>query len=601
MKNKKILIIVSLVWILAWFYVYYINSNSFLRSIEKTNNKYWVQLIKPLFNDAASVHTASLFQANLSNYWSKEKLDWNLLIKFKWWKSSDNIFLANINDIKDKDNYIQDLKENEEVLHVDENFTLKLQEKISYSKYNSNLKKVSILDKIPSFRKEVKVAVLDSWIDLKNNYIKDRLIINKEEKKNWKDSDWNWYIDDVYWRNFVSNSWDIQDKNWHWSHIAWIYLLNPNVKILPIKIVSDDWEWKISDLIEAFKFLQEKDLDIINVSLWSFDKSLILEDILDNFDMRETYIIAAAWNYSTSRKFYPAAYKKIYWICATDENWKKIKSSDYWDWVSYCAEWKDIVSFWLNWEFLSKTGTSQGAPVFGLFISILKSLYENLDENEFKKILNNSDNNYFEKINFINLSTINSYLSDIFLKNFNEKRFKDLDENSDISKIWAYLSYLWVINWYPDWTFKESKVVNRAEILKILLSDKDLNFDFTWFNITDEFSDISEWQWFEDFLKKAYAIWFVEWYEDWTYKPLIWIKRAEFLKLYSKAFDISPDYWYKCRFNDIKEGYWFYPYCKIIDDYNLFELEWKNSFEPLKEVTRWESAKAVYNYVKFEK
>jgi len=62
-------------------------------------------------------------------------------------------------------------------------------------------------------------------------------------------------------------------------------------------------------------------------------------------------------------------------------------------------------------------------------------LYENLDENEFKKILNNSDNNYFEKINFINLSTINSYLSDIFLKNFNEKRFKDLDENSDISKI----------------------------------------------------------------------------------------------------------------------------------------------------------------------
>jgi len=54
------------------------------------------------------------------------------------------------------------LKENEEVLHVDENFTLKLQEKISYSKYNSNLKKVSILDKIPSFRKEVKVAVLDS-------------------------------------------------------------------------------------------------------------------------------------------------------------------------------------------------------------------------------------------------------------------------------------------------------------------------------------------------------------------------------------------------------------------------------------------------------
>jgi len=602
-KNQRLFFLFLILFSVFFtsIFLYVSNKNPLISKLNSINNKFEVVITKPLLNTQNTNLTANLFQANLSNYWTKvQEKNENLLIKMKWVDVFDNIFLANIKDNKSIESYKKEIFENiENIEFVEENHKIYLQnywfiEDEWSQQYVQFVKKFDSL----KWKNQVNVAIFDTWVDVSNKFIRKALLKNNKEKRNKKDDDKNWFRDDFYWWNFIKWNNDVSDKNWHWTHVAGVYLLNPNVKILPIKVVKDSWQWDLSKLIKWFSYIKDFDIDIINISLWSFKKSDILESIIEELNKwDQKYFLAAAWNYSTNREFYPAAYDWVFGICSTDKNWSKSKTSDYWDWVSFCANWEDIFSFDLNSYFTMKSWTSQSTPIFWLFLSTILSNNEDPDSEFVNKTIYDflkepKDKTIIDK----NYSTINSALKYLETEEMkNAPFFSDLDKNSLEWKAASFLNFSWIIKWYPDWTFRGEEKINRVELIKILLLAKYWSISSEHSERKNIFSDLSKKNWYWDYISKALYLWIINWYEDKTFKPLNWVTRAEFIKLFSKTFDIQISW--NCPFEDVKESDWFYKYCWIIKEYDLFSDIWEKYMKPWEKLSRNDISTAIYNYL----
>jgi len=94
-----------------------------------------------------------------------------------------------------------------------------------------------------------------------------------------------------------------------------------------------------------------------------------------------------------------------------------------------------------------------------------------------------------------------------------------------------YTAYdLGIVDGYPDGSFKPDAPINRAEALKILFLATELPpfDDESYENI---FSDVSDDDWFTEYIQDALSYAFVEGYDDGTFRPGQFITRAEASKL----------------------------------------------------------------------
>ncbi len=134
----------------------------------------------------------------------------------------------------------------------------------------------------------ITVAVMDVWVKVNHPDLVDNVWINKWEIPGNKiDDDRNWYIDDVFWRNFVSDSNDMSIKSDHGTMIAgiiaakkdnwiWIAWIAPNSKIMTLKVFDNSLK-TVYNIQEAVKYAVDNWAKIINVSfgtddLWRYDK-----------------------------------------------------------------------------------------------------------------------------------------------------------------------------------------------------------------------------------------------------------------------------------------------------------------------------------------
>jgi hypothetical protein len=94
-----------------------------------------------------------------------------------------------------------------------------------------------------------------------------------------------------------------------------------------------------------------------------------------------------------------------------------------------------------------------------------------------------------------------------------------------------YTAYeLGIVDGYPDGNFKPDAPINRAEALKILFLATDLP-PFDEEEYSNIFTDVTELDWFSEYVHDALSYAFVEGYEDSTFRPGRNISRAEASKL----------------------------------------------------------------------
>lgn len=169
--------------------------------------------------------------------------------------------------------------------------------------------------------------------------------------------------------------------------------------------------------------------------------------------------------------------------------------------------------------------------------------------------------------------------------------FTDLSES-----YWAYdgiakLIKAGIIDGYPDGTFKPDGNITRAELVKIL----NQVFLFKEKQETSMFSDVTESDWFYEYVMAAQEAGYVDGYPDGTFKPNGLITRQEFCKMLAEinnftelAYDSYPD-------DEISQ--WAVEYVRKVVSNRIMLPDSEGRFRALDNVTRAEVCDALAKFI----
>ena len=135
--------------------------------------------------------------------------------------------------------------------------------------------------------------------------------------------------------------------------------------------------------------------------------------------------------------------------------------------------------------------------------------------------------------------------------------------------------------------------MNRAQLAKMLLVARynrieELEND-------NEFTDVSNGQWYTSAVMDAANKGIVNGYPDGTFKPADTVNTVEFLKMISTTFAIELNL--PNDYSDVIGEEWFAPYAGAAAKYNMFPDRSTDKLEVGKKLTRNEVAIAIYQYL----
>ena len=170
----------------------------------------------------------------------------------------------------------------------------------------------------------------------------------------------------------------------------------------------------------------------------------------------------------------------------------------------------------------------------------------------------------------------------------NGATFSDLDSKDFGYKEVMFLKNSEVISGYPDGSYKPHGEVNRAELLKILVSgfhSHELKGE------TDCFPDVTD-EWFAEYACAAKRLGWIEGYPDGTFRPANSVNRAEAIKIIiSSGTDGPVPEQYMPT--DVEEGSWFYDY--VAKGLGAGIITSHGMFFPGNNLTRTDAAVWIYN------
>ncbi|MFT6632930.1 MAG: hypothetical protein ACJAS4_002898 [Bacteriovoracaceae bacterium] len=268
-----------------------------------------------------------------------------------------------------------------------------------------------------SIPKQIRVAIIDSGVDLEHPDLKHSIFKNEEECETLKiyktclaqnndkeschkqyaniDNDNNGYPLDCngwsvtntsYPTVKVSGNPEIKDTQGHGTHVAGIISaadndlgikgIHPHVKIIPIQVASNSAQSSpIDSISKGIEYAIATKADIINLSLgwrFKFDTPAIREVIKKAVESN-ILVVVAAGNNAHSDISYPCAYQDVICVGSHDQTGKPSSFSNKGVQVDLMAPGTDILSTWprnkrskffttdQNYEIMS--GTSQAAPI----------------------------------------------------------------------------------------------------------------------------------------------------------------------------------------------------------------------------------------------
>ncbi len=180
------------------------------------------------------------------------------------------------------------------------------------------------------------IAVIDSGIDINHPDLKDNIWHNDREiAGNNKDDDNNGFADDANGWDFVLNNSNPSPKfsgDWteagvsHGTMVAGIIAARGNnnqgvagvvwkTKIMPLKVLNDKGEGKISDVIRAIDYATNNGASIINLSFVNFNYSEAMQDAITRAHKAGVMIVAAAGNEQAAGEGYNIDKTPIYPAC----------------------------------------------------------------------------------------------------------------------------------------------------------------------------------------------------------------------------------------------------------------------------------------------
>lgn len=261
--------------------------------------------------------------------------------------------------------------------------------------------------------REVVVAVIDTGVDFTHQDLSGNIWTRPANVPAYTDRELGNFADE-HGFNAVDNLTDPMDDNGHGTHCAGIIGaegdngigiagVNWQVEIMPLKFLSRTGAGSTKDAIEAINYVIDRkkagvNVRIISASWGSTQKSQALGDAIKRAGEAGILFVAAAGNSSTNndrRPHYPSNYDlpNVVSVAALDRHDKLAGFSNYGArTVHVAAPGREILSTWLDNDYLEASGTSMATPVVSGIAALMLSVEPDLTVQQLReRLLNATD------------------------------------------------------------------------------------------------------------------------------------------------------------------------------------------------------------------
>lgn len=272
-----------------------------------------------------------------------------------------------------------------------------------YEQYYMDLIKVTDAWDSLGLPRRIVVGVVDTGVDYTHPDLADNIWINsgedgldeegKDKRTNGIDDDNNGFIDDWRGWDFLSSTDDSGYDNdpfpghSHGTHVSGtiaavinnsigIAGMCDSIKIIPIKIGEDNsLATSLRNSYEGLLYAAKMGADIINCSWGGTSSSITEQEVIDLATELGSCIIAAAGNNNSEVGYYPASYKNVLSVAASDANDRKAYFSNYFGTVDVIAPGIDIISTIAGGGYAKWRGTSMATPIVAGIAAMVKMKY----------------------------------------------------------------------------------------------------------------------------------------------------------------------------------------------------------------------------------
>ncbi len=217
----------------------------------------------------------------------------------------------------------------------------------------------------------------------------------------------------------VKGTTSANDDNGHGTHVSGVIGaianngigvagLSSKCKIMPIKVLSAKGDGNDSDIAEGIVWAIDHGAKVINLSLGGGGAGRTLENAILYAYNSNAIVIAAMGNNGANVKNYPAAYKNVVAVGASDAKNKIAPFSNYGEWISVTAPGLKIHSTLPTYKVeLSRynltpnygilSGTSMAVPYVSALAGLILSKNKNLSRSEVRKRIEQNTNDIDKK------------------------------------------------------------------------------------------------------------------------------------------------------------------------------------------------------------
>ena len=162
------------------------------------------------------------------------------------------------------------------------------------------------------------------------------------------------------------------------------------------------------DSSAAIVYAVDNGAKIINMSWGSNRNSFVIRDAIDYAYARGALLVAAAGNERAHETIYPAGYRKVIAVAATDQNKQRFYQSNFGASIDICAPGNVILSTQIDNRYRRLTGTSMATPHVAGVAALILSKRPNLTHEEARRILMVSVDSTFESPELVGAGNLNA-------------------------------------------------------------------------------------------------------------------------------------------------------------------------------------------------